>query len=388
MSDAVGGFSHLDSEGRARMVDVGDKDATRRRAVARARVTMSAETARALVSGTVAKGDVLAVARVAGIQGAKRTSELIPLCHPLMLSSVSVDLTVGDAWVDIEAVAEVLRGDWLTTGPKVEAFEKALAAKLGAAHAVSCSSGTAGLHLAMMAMGLGPGDSVIVPTMTFVSTATMVSQVGAEVVFADVDPDTGLMGAAQFAEALERAGAAPVKAVIPVHLAGQCADLAEIAKLAEARGQSIPDDWVVDKNGRQTTDPAALSDGGAIQPLGGAQGFKGYGLAAMVEIFSGLLTGLGFGVEPTGKHNDGVFMAVFNVAAFRPLDQFKQEVTEFAEYLKATPTAEGYDEVLYPGEIEHQRMQKRLVEGIEVEDATWNKLVALAEKYDVGEIVA
>jgi UDP-4-amino-4,6-dideoxy-N-acetyl-beta-L-altrosamine transaminase len=143
---------------------------------------------------------------------------------------------------DIEAVAEVLRGDWLTTGPKVEAFEKALAAKLGAAHAVSCSSGTAGLHLAMMAMGLGPGDSVIVPTMTFVSTATMVSQVGAEVVFADVDPDTGLMGAAQFAEALERAGAAPVKAVIPVHLAGQCADLAEIAKLAEARGIHVVED--------------------------------------------------------------------------------------------------------------------------------------------------
>ncbi|MBS1264568.1 MAG: Cyclic pyranopterin monophosphate synthase [Acidimicrobiaceae bacterium] len=118
MSDAVGGFSHLDSEGRARMVDVGDKDATRRRAVARARVTMSPETARALVGGTVAKGDVLAVARVAGIQGAKRTSELIPLCHPLMLSSVSVDLTVGDAWVDIEAVAETVE----RTGVEMEAL--------------------------------------------------------------------------------------------------------------------------------------------------------------------------------------------------------------------------------------------------------------------------
>ena len=108
----------------------------------------------------------------------------------------------------------------------------------------------------------------------------------------------------------------------------------------------------------------------------------------MVEIFSGLLTGLGFGVEPTGKHNDGVFMAVFNVEAFRPLETFKQEVTEFAEYLNATPTAEGFDSVLYPGEIEYQRMKKRLVEGIEVEDATWNKLVALAEKYGVSDIVA
>ncbi len=200
---------------------------------------------------------------------------------------------------------------------------------------------------------------------------------------------------APFGGRVPRVGTNPIAIAMPSNLEGPFfIDMATSAaaagkvKLAEARGQSIPDDWVVDKNGRQTTDPAALSDGGAIQPLGGAQGFKGYGLAAMVEIFSGLLTGLGFGVEPTGKHNDGVFMAVFNVAAFRPLDQFKQEVTEFAEYLKATPTAEGYDEVLYPGEIEHQRMQKRLVEGIEVEDATWNKLVALAEKYDVGEIVA
>ena len=195
------------------------------------------------------------------------------------------------------------------------------------------------------------------------------------------DSGRGPKAVAPFGGRVPRVGTNPIDMATSAAAAGK-------VKLAEARGQSIPDDWVVDKNGRQTTDPAALSDGGAIQPLGGAQGFKGYGLAAMVEIFSGLLTGLGFGVEPTGKHNDGVFMAVFNVAAFRPLDQFKQEVTEFAEYLKATPTAEGYDEVLYPGEIEHQRMQKRLVEGIEVEDATWNKLVALAEKYDVGEIVA
>ena len=84
------GFTHLDSEGRARMGDVGGKEVTQRRAVARARVTMQEETAQALADGTVAKGDVLAVARVAGIQAAKRTSELLPLCHPLMLSSVQV----------------------------------------------------------------------------------------------------------------------------------------------------------------------------------------------------------------------------------------------------------------------------------------------------------
>ena len=67
----------------------------------------------------------------------------------------------------------------------------------------------------------------------------------------------------------------------------------------------------------------------------------------------GLLTGLGFGVEPTGRHNDGCFMAAFNVEAFRSLETFKEEVTEFAHYLKSTPPAEGFDEVYYPGEVEH-----------------------------------
>jgi len=86
--------------------------------VARARVTMQASTAEALAGGTVAKGDVLAVARIAGIQAAKRTSELIPLCHALMLSSVRVDLVVGPSWVDIEAVTETVD----RTGVEMEAL--------------------------------------------------------------------------------------------------------------------------------------------------------------------------------------------------------------------------------------------------------------------------
>ena len=107
----------------------------------------------------------------------------------------------------------------------------------------------------------------------------------------------------------------------------------------------------------------------------------------MVEIFSGILPGLGFGVEPTGKHNDGCFMAVFKVDAFRDVDTFKREVTEFAEYLKATPTAAGFDEVFYPGELEHKREQKHRAEGITVEDKTWAQLKGLAEEYGLtGEL--
>jgi len=151
--------------------------------------------------------------------------------------------------------------------------------------------------------------------------------------------------------------------------------------LAAARGESIPEGWLVDTDGRPCTDPTRLRQGAALLPLGGSEGYKGSGLAAMVEILCGLLTGLGFGVEPSGRHNDGCFMAVFKVEAFRPLAEFKREVAEFARYLKATPPAQGSPGVFYPGEVEHMREQERRRSGIEVEQATWDKLRALAKEY-------
>lgn len=116
MSDA--GFTHLDADGRARMVDVTPKETTHRRAVARARVEMAPATARAVADGGVGKGDVLAVARVAGIQAAKRTSDLIPLCHPLMVGAVSVDFEITRDSVDIEARVETVD----RTGVEMEAL--------------------------------------------------------------------------------------------------------------------------------------------------------------------------------------------------------------------------------------------------------------------------
>jgi cyclic pyranopterin phosphate synthase len=111
-------FSHLDADGNARMVDVGDKAATRRRAVARGVIAMKPETSAAIVNNGLPKGDVLAVARIAGIQAAKKTSDLIPLCHPLMLTSVSVDLVVRDGAVEIEACVETTGA----TGVEMEAL--------------------------------------------------------------------------------------------------------------------------------------------------------------------------------------------------------------------------------------------------------------------------
>jgi uncharacterized oxidoreductase len=154
--------------------------------------------------------------------------------------------------------------------------------------------------------------------------------------------------------------------------------------LAVSRNEEIPQGWIVDAEGRHTTDPRAYRKGGALLPLGGSEGYKGSGLAAMVEVLCGLLTGLGFGVEPTGRHNDGCFMAVFNVAAFRPLQQFKKEVADFARYLKETPLSEGSTGVFYPGEVEYIREQQRKISGIEIEDATWEKLRTLAGEYKLA----
>jgi cyclic pyranopterin phosphate synthase len=117
-------LSHVDEGGRVRMVDVGSKPVSRRRAVARASVRMAPETAGRLRD--LPKGDALATAQVAGIMAAKRTSELIPLCHPLPLSVVEVDLAVGDASVEITASAETAA----QTGVEMEALVAASVAAL------------------------------------------------------------------------------------------------------------------------------------------------------------------------------------------------------------------------------------------------------------------
>ena len=117
-------LSHVDESGAVRMVDVGGKEVSRRRAVARAEVRMAPETARRLRD--LPKGDALATAQVAGIMAAKRTAELIPLCHPLPLTSVDVVLAIGDGGVEIETSAETTA----QTGVEMEALTAAAVAAL------------------------------------------------------------------------------------------------------------------------------------------------------------------------------------------------------------------------------------------------------------------
>ena len=119
-------FTHLDPLGRARMVDVTPKEATHRRAVARCRVLMKTETASMIASGAITKGDVLAVARVAGIQAAKQTPNLLPLCHPLLVGSVYVNFTIEDSSVEVECQVETVD----RTGVEMEALTGASVAAL------------------------------------------------------------------------------------------------------------------------------------------------------------------------------------------------------------------------------------------------------------------
>jgi cyclic pyranopterin monophosphate synthase len=123
---AEGELTHLDESGRARMVDVGAKDVTDRRAVARAVVRMSPDTAAAVARGDAPKGDVISTARIAGIQAAKQTAALIPLCHPLPLSFADVRIAVREGRVEIEAEARTSA----QTGVEMEAMTAASVAAL------------------------------------------------------------------------------------------------------------------------------------------------------------------------------------------------------------------------------------------------------------------
>jgi perosamine synthetase len=131
---------------------------------------------------------------------------------------------------DVAAVADALRSDWLTTGPRVHAFEEELARFAGVRHAVAFSSGTAALHGAAAAAGLGPGDEAITTPMTFVATANCCLYVGAEPRFADVDPGTLLIDPERVAAAVTER----TKAVLPVDYAGQPADYDALRAIADA----------------------------------------------------------------------------------------------------------------------------------------------------------
>jgi len=141
---------------------------------------------------------------------------------------------------DIKAVENVLKSDWLTTGPVTKQFETEISNKFSVKYSISCSSGTAALHLAVSSLGLKKGDVAIVPAVTFAATANAILYTGADVVFSDVDPENGLMTVTSFEEALDKSD--NVKFVMPVHLNGQLVNMAEISNLAKSKNIKIIED--------------------------------------------------------------------------------------------------------------------------------------------------
>jgi UDP-4-amino-4,6-dideoxy-N-acetyl-beta-L-altrosamine transaminase len=145
---------------------------------------------------------------------------------------------------DIEAVVRTLRSDWLTQGPAVGEFERAVSAQTGAAHAVAVNSATSALHLACLALELGPGDRLWTSPNTYVASANCARYCGAQVDFVDIDPRTYNLSTIGLAEKLaqaERLGSLP-KVVVPVHFAGQSCDMAEIQGLARRYGFKVIED--------------------------------------------------------------------------------------------------------------------------------------------------
>lgn len=163
-------------------------------------------------------------------------------------------LPYGRQWIeqdDLEAVIEALRGVYLTTGPTVARFEAALAKAVGAGHAVAVCNGTAALHAACAAAGLGPGDEVLVPALTFLATANCARYVGAEPVFVDVDPDSGLIDC----EDAARRMTSKTRAILPVHLTGRPAELDAVAALARAHDLTVIEDAAHALGARYHDDP-------------------------------------------------------------------------------------------------------------------------------------
>jgi len=191
---------------------------------------------------------------------------------------------------DIAKASEVLRSLFLTTGPVTAEFEEKFSAFTGLAHTVGLSSCTAAVHLALLALGIGPGDEVITTPMTFAASATAILHTGATPVFVDVEPETGLMDAGR----IEKTITSRTKAILPVHLYGVMADMRSIRAIADRKGLKIVEDCAHCIEGeRDGVRPGGLGDAAcfsfyATKNLtcgeGGAVGTKDGRLAETVRI--------------------------------------------------------------------------------------------------------
>ncbi len=155
-------------------------------------------------------------------------------------------------------------------------------------------------------------------------------------------------------------------------------------RVAKNRNKQIPEGWILDKEGKATTNPEDLYNGGVLLPFGGSQGaHKGFALGLIVEILGGVLSGnrpMQKGIHEKGQ---GLFLLAMDIERFTTIENFKEEMEHLFVHIKDTPPAEGFEEVLMPGEIEYKRKIKNLEEGIAIEEKTWQDIVEIAGKLNV-----
>jgi uncharacterized oxidoreductase len=150
-------------------------------------------------------------------------------------------------------------------------------------------------------------------------------------------------------------------------------------RLAKNEGRPIPEGWVLDREGRPSTDPAALYDGGTLLPLGGREGHKGYGLSALCDILGGVVTGAGSGLM-TKSHGNGLFIQVTDPGAFAEREELLARIDQFIAYLKSSARKPGVAEILLPGEPEQRTEARRRREGVDIDARTWEEVAALARE--------
>ena len=142
-------------------------------------------------------------------------------------------------------------------------------------------------------------------------------------------------------------------------------------------GKELPYECIVDKFGKLTRDPEAFYDGGAILPLGGEVGYKGFSLGMAVEILAGILSGTGYSYSEKFRGGNGVYMQAINVNSFMSLSDFKREVRDFTLAIRNSKPRPGFKEILTPGEIEFRTRRKRIKEGIYIPEKTWKDVLKI-----------
>ncbi len=156
-------------------------------------------------------------------------------------------------------------------------------------------------------------------------------------------------------------------------------------RVAINEGRSVPEGWLIDSEGRPTTDPRALiaDPPGAILPLGGVVAHKGYGLSIVVELLGGALSGEGCAAGSRILHSNGVMFTVYNIEHFTERDSYYNELEALLRHIKSSRLAPGFSEILAPGEPEFRNAQKRAQEGVEVDATTWEKVMSAARSVGV-----